>query len=172
MTNPLPVTVCIPARNEAKNLPACLASLGGKFHQVVVVDSQSSDATRGIAAAAGATVLEFRWDGKFPKKRNWALRNHQWETPWVLFLDADERVTPEFVAYEAGLPADCPWLLPMIGTEHNGRVTKLRPGVWKKIIEPDRHFARLIDECGISDFVFHDLKHCAETYMVRQGYHY
>jgi glycosyltransferase involved in cell wall biosynthesis len=42
-------------------------------------------------------VLEFRWDGKFPKKRNWALRNHRWETPWVLFLDADERVTPEFV---------------------------------------------------------------------------
>jgi glycosyltransferase involved in cell wall biosynthesis len=99
----LPVTVCIPARNEAKNLPACLASLGGDFHQVVVVDSQSTDATREIAAAAGAMVLEFRWDGKFPKKRNWALRNHQWETPWVLFLDADERVTPEFVEELRGM---------------------------------------------------------------------
>jgi glycosyltransferase involved in cell wall biosynthesis len=93
----LPVTVCIPARNEAKNLPVCLASLGGNFHQTVVVDSQSTDATREIASAAGAKVLEFLWGGKFPKKRNWALRNHRWETPWVLFLDADERVTPEFV---------------------------------------------------------------------------
>ena len=94
---PLPVTVCIPVRNEAKNLPACLESLGDHFAQIVVVDSRSADATREIAARAGAVVLEFAWDGKFPKKRNWALRHHRWETPWVLFLDADERVTPEFV---------------------------------------------------------------------------
>lgn len=97
MPESLPVTVCIPVRNEARNLPACLESLGDCFRRVVVVDSRSDDNTRGIAAAAGATVLEFRWDGKFPKKRNWALRHHHWETPWVLFLDADERVTPEFV---------------------------------------------------------------------------
>lgn len=93
----LPVTVCIPVRNEARNLPTCLKSLSDHFQHVLVVDSQSNDETREIAAAGGATVLEFRWDGKFPKKRNWALRNHRWETPWVLFLDADERVTPEFV---------------------------------------------------------------------------
>lgn len=99
----LPVTVCIPARNEARNLPACLESLGGHFRQVVVVDSRSDDATRELAAAAGAVVLEFTWDGKFPKKRNWALRNHHWETPWVLFLDADERITPEFVGELAAI---------------------------------------------------------------------
>jgi len=81
-------------------------------------------------------------------------------------------ITPEFLEYESQLPPDCPWLFPMIGTERNGRVTKLKPGKWKKIIEPDRHFARLIEECGILDFTFHDLKHCAETYMIRQGYHY
>lgn len=94
----LPVTVCIPVRNEARNLPACLGSLGNHFAQIVVVDSASTDATREIAGQAGATVLDFIWDGKFPKKRNWALRHHRWETPWILFLDADERVTPEFVA--------------------------------------------------------------------------
>jgi glycosyltransferase involved in cell wall biosynthesis len=94
----LPVTVCIPARNEAANLPSCLAALGRNFEKIVVVDSGSTDATRPIAEAAGATVLDFKWDGKFPKKRNWALRNHTFITPWVLFLDADERVTPEFIA--------------------------------------------------------------------------
>jgi len=68
------------------------------FSEVLVVDSASSDDTRAIAETAGAAVLDFRWDGKFPKKRNWALQNHRWTTPWVLFLDADERVTPAFLA--------------------------------------------------------------------------
>lgn len=94
---PLPVTVCIPVRNEARNLPGCLESLGSHFKRVVVADSRSTDASRLIAQAAGAEVLEFDWNGKFPKKRNWALRNYRWETPWVLFLDADERVNSLFV---------------------------------------------------------------------------
>lgn len=97
MTMALPVTVCIPVRDEARNLPACLASLAGAFGEIVVVDSGSNDRTRLIAEEAGAVILDFKWDGTFPKKRNWALRNHEWKTPWVLFLDADERVTPAFV---------------------------------------------------------------------------
>ncbi|MFM8657364.1 MAG: glycosyltransferase [Chthoniobacterales bacterium] len=54
MKSVLPISVCIPARNESTNLPACLESLGDNFAQVVVVDSQSNDATRDIAAASGA----------------------------------------------------------------------------------------------------------------------
>jgi glycosyltransferase involved in cell wall biosynthesis len=94
--DPLPVSVCIPVRNEALNLPACLEALGD-FDEVVVVDSGSSDLTASIAEKAGARVLQFQWDGKFPKKRNWALRNHVFAHPWILFLDADERVNPAFV---------------------------------------------------------------------------
>lgn len=93
----LPVTVIIPVRNEEKNLPSCLEAVGKEFAEVVVVDSGSTDRTREIAKEAGAHVLDFVWDGKFPKKRNWALRNYKFKTPWVLFLDADEHVTPEFV---------------------------------------------------------------------------
>ncbi len=101
----LPITVCIPTRNEAKNLPICLESLQGSFAQVVIVDSNSTDETRAIAETFGASVLDFRWNGKSPKKRNWALQNYPWETPWVLFLDADERVTSEFICeLEARIP--------------------------------------------------------------------
>jgi len=83
----------------------CLAALGGAFLEVLVVDSGSSDSTRQIALDAGVKVLDFSWDGKFPKKRNWTLRNHPFSTPWVLFLDADERVTAEFISeLEAVLP--------------------------------------------------------------------
>ena len=92
----LPVSVCIPVRNEEKNLRSCLASLAS-FSEVVVVDSRSADATVSIAEQQNARVLQFDWNGRPPKKRNWVLRNYQFENPWVLFLDADERVTPAFV---------------------------------------------------------------------------
>jgi glycosyltransferase involved in cell wall biosynthesis len=91
----LPVTVVVPVRNEAAALPACLGRLT-RFERVVVVDSASTDGTPGLARQAGAEVLEFRWDGRFPKKRNWFLRNHAPATPWVLFLDADELVDDAF----------------------------------------------------------------------------
>ncbi|MGC6458304.1 MAG: glycosyltransferase family 2 protein [Akkermansiaceae bacterium] len=94
----LPITVCIPALNEEANLPSCLNSLGDAFARVLVIDSGSNDETQQIAKSAGAAILNFQWNGKFPKKRNWALQNHHFETPWVLFLDADERITPEFIS--------------------------------------------------------------------------
>jgi len=89
------VTVVIPVKNEATNLPVCLARLEG-FGKIVVVDSASTDATCSIARDAGAEVLVFEWDGKFPKKRNWVLQTHEFTTNWVLFLDADEFVSEAF----------------------------------------------------------------------------
>jgi glycosyltransferase involved in cell wall biosynthesis len=93
----LPITVVVPVKNEAANLGDCLGRLGD-FAAVWVVDSGSTDATCKIAAEHGARVLDFKWPGGFPKKRNWVLMNETFDTPWVLFLDADERVTPAFVA--------------------------------------------------------------------------
>ena len=45
----------------------------------------------------GADILEFKWNGQFPKKRNWTLRNYDFKTEWVLFLDADEFVSQAFM---------------------------------------------------------------------------
>ena len=93
---PLPVTVVIPVKNEEKNLAVCLAKLGS-FTEILVVDSSSTDRTREIAEAAGAKVVNFVWQGGFPKKRNWVLLNNSFSTPWVLFVDADEHLTDEFL---------------------------------------------------------------------------
>jgi len=93
----LPVTVVIPVRNEELNLPACFESLGGSFEKVLVVDSHSTDRTCETAGQAGAEVLQFDWDGTYPKKRNWTLEQFDFQTEWVLFLDADERITPAFL---------------------------------------------------------------------------
>lgn len=84
-------------KNEALNLPSCLEKLE-RFAQIIVVDSGSTDETIEIATSMGAEVSQFHWNGKFPKKRNWALQNSTINHEWVLFLDADEFVTDEFVA--------------------------------------------------------------------------
>lgn len=92
----LPVTVAIPVKNEERNLTRCLDRLK-RFAKIVVIDSGSTDRTREIAQEHGCEFVLFRWDGQFPKKRNWFLLNHPPTTPWVFFLDADEYLTDEFV---------------------------------------------------------------------------
>lgn len=91
------VTVIIPVKNEAVNLPRCLAQLRG-FASIVILDSGSTDQTVEIAKSFGAIVLDFKWNGHYPKKRNWYLLNHLPATQWVLFLDADEFVDEKFCA--------------------------------------------------------------------------
>ncbi len=86
------LTIVIPVKNEEINLPICLENVK-QFNHVVVVDSGSTDRTHEIAQQFGREVVQFKWDGKFPKKRNWLLRNYAFKTPWCLFLDADERIT-------------------------------------------------------------------------------
>ncbi|MBI2517760.1 MAG: glycosyltransferase family 2 protein [Opitutae bacterium] len=89
-----PISVLIPVKNEAANLTACLASVAF-CDEIVVVDSGSTDGTRAIATQAGAQVVDFKWNGEFPKKKNWALANVPWKHEWVFIIDADERATPE-----------------------------------------------------------------------------
>ncbi|MBT8491152.1 MAG: hypothetical protein KJN62_08880, partial [Deltaproteobacteria bacterium] len=81
-------------------------------------------------------------------------------------------IDTDFLRYESSLPADCQWLFPIVGTSKNGISSKLQPGAWKKVIDSDKHFGYILEKAGIVDFVFHDLKHCAETYMLRQGFTY
>jgi glycosyltransferase involved in cell wall biosynthesis len=90
----LPVTVIVPARNEAHNLPRCLASLCG-FGEVYVIDSQSADSTVEIARSWGARVVQFHYSGGWPKKRQWAMDTLALAFDWILLLDADEVVPPE-----------------------------------------------------------------------------
>jgi glycosyltransferase involved in cell wall biosynthesis len=95
MSENLPITAVIPVKNEEGGLATCLERLG-RFANIVVIDSGSSDRTTEIAESFGATVLQFDWDGQYPKKRNWMLLNHPPTQPWVLFLDADEIIDETF----------------------------------------------------------------------------
>jgi glycosyltransferase involved in cell wall biosynthesis len=87
-----PLSVVLITRDEAANIADCLASVDFAS-ECIVVDSGSTDATREIASSLGARVtLASDWPG-FGAQKNRALA--QATQPWVLAIDADERVTPE-----------------------------------------------------------------------------
>lgn len=91
----IPVSILIPVKNDARNLAECLPLLAD-FDDVQIVDSGSADDTAEVAAKWHRSVVQFKWSGRFPKKRNWALRTLTFKHPWVMFLDADERMTEAF----------------------------------------------------------------------------
>jgi glycosyltransferase involved in cell wall biosynthesis len=88
------VSVLIATRNEERNLPRCLEALEW-VDEIVIVDSQSTDRTVEIAESHGAKVVQFRYQGGWPKKRQWALETFPLKNEWILVLDADEIMTPE-----------------------------------------------------------------------------
>lgn len=92
----LDLTIVIPTKNEEVNLPGCLSAIGNDFAKKIILIDSSTDSTRDIAKEFNVEVIDFAWDGKFPKKRNWFLRNYKLDTKWVLFLDADEYLTDDF----------------------------------------------------------------------------
>lgn len=90
------VSVVIPARDEAARIGPCLDGLRGQGAEVIVVDDGSSDATAGIARAAGARVIDGAplpdgWVGK-----SWALQQglEAATGDLVVCLDADTRPRP------------------------------------------------------------------------------
>ena len=93
-TAKIPVSVLIPAKNEEANLPACLASVA-IADEIFVVDSHSTDRSVMIAESQGARVVQFDFNGTWPKKKNWALENLPFRNEWVLIVDCDERIPPE-----------------------------------------------------------------------------
>ncbi len=98
MSARVPVSVLIPIKNEASNLPRCLDSVRWA-DEIIVVDSQSTDGSIEIAQNQGATVVQFQFGGVWPKKKNWALENITFRNEWVFILDADE-VLPATAADE------------------------------------------------------------------------
>lgn len=94
------VTVIIPARNEAERIGPALDSLVAQGADVIVIDDNSTDATRAVATAAGAVVVDA---GPLPD--GWAGKAHALQvglqtatTPLVIAVDADCRAEPGFVA--------------------------------------------------------------------------
>lgn len=88
------IEIIIPARDEAVNLPHSLAAICEWADAVHLVDSESTDRTRDIAAEFGAHVVVQPWLGH-ARQKNWALDNLPLKADWLFFLDADEIILPD-----------------------------------------------------------------------------
>ena len=95
------ISFIIPIKNEAANLHRCLGSITWA-DEIFVVDSQSTDDSAEIATQYGAEVVQFHFNGTWPKKKNWALENLPFRNEWIFILDADE-VLPEEAEQEIHL---------------------------------------------------------------------
>jgi glycosyltransferase involved in cell wall biosynthesis len=93
MSGRVPVTVVVLTFNEESTLTACLESVAWA-DTVIVVDSGSTDRTVHIAHDFGAQVVTHPFEN-YGAQRNWALTNLEIRTPWILNVDADERISPE-----------------------------------------------------------------------------
>lgn len=87
------LTAIVLTRNEEDHITACIATLGFADH-VLVVDSFSTDDTVQLAKDCGATVIQHPFQD-YASQRNFALEHVASSADWVLFVDADERVTAE-----------------------------------------------------------------------------
>ncbi len=87
----VPLSVAIITKNEEENIKACLQSVAFAA-QIIVVDSGSDDATLEIAATFGCDIYRESWRG-FGQQKQLAI--DKCSQPWVLVLDADERIPTE-----------------------------------------------------------------------------
>jgi glycosyltransferase involved in cell wall biosynthesis len=87
------VSLCVIARDEARRLDRCLASVAAAVDEIVVVDTGSQDDTIAVARAHGANVIEAPWTDDFAAARNVALDHAN--GAWILSLDTDETLGPE-----------------------------------------------------------------------------
>ena len=86
------LSVAILAKNESKNIVRCLKSV--KFaDEILVILDRSNDETEAICRSLGARIIKASFDNSFSRRRNLAMIRSRGN--WILFIDADEEVTPQ-----------------------------------------------------------------------------
>lgn len=86
------ISALILAKNEEKNIRDCIDSVSF-VDEILVIDDFSTDATKEIAESLGARVVQHALNQDWAQQRRFAIEEAKNE--WILFLDADERITPE-----------------------------------------------------------------------------
>ncbi|MCO5397489.1 glycosyltransferase family 2 protein [Ralstonia soli] len=168
------VSVLILTKNEALDIAGCLRALSG-LSDIHVLDSQSTDNTREIAAAHGAKVSIRPFDN-YAAQRNFGLHTLPFENDWVLILDADERASPELIQECLALAAGAP--------DHVAAGRLRRDDYWmgkhlkRSVISPlfirlvrrtRVHYEREINEVLVVDGTIVDLSHHFDHFSFSKG---
>lgn len=149
------VSILILTKNEQQDLPGCLQSVAWSDN-VYVYDSVSTDETVAIATRFGATVIQRPFDN-WAAHQNWGLENIAFKYPWVFYIDADERMTPELIqAVQAAVAA------PGANVAFCVQRRDFFMGTWIKhvqtspfymrLFQPEKmHYERLVNPISIAD---------------------
>ena len=169
-----PVSILVLTLNESANIEACLQSVAG-FDDVTVLDSFSTDGTQDLARKHGAKVVERRFDN-WAAHQNWAMENVPFRHPWVFYLDADERMTPELRAEIAAIAADRsrPEVAYYCGRRNWFMGTWIRhampPGMIMRFFRPESvRFERLVNPVPVIDGPHGYLSNLFEHYNFSKG---
>ncbi len=87
------LSLCMIVKNEEKMLEGCLQSVDGVVDEIIIVDTGSTDKTVDIARRYNAQVKHFQWIDDFSAARNESIKYATGK--WILYLDADERLTAQ-----------------------------------------------------------------------------
>jgi glycosyltransferase involved in cell wall biosynthesis len=168
------VSVLILTLNEETNLATCLDTVKW-CDDVVVLDSFSADKTIAIAAAAGARVVQRKFDD-WAAHQNWATANIAFKHPWVFYLDADERMTEELRAEIEGIAeSETERRVAFYCGRKNffmGRWLKhaMPPGSIMRFFRPEKiRFERLVNPTPVINGAHGYLKHCLLHYNFSKG---
>lgn len=167
------ISVLILTKNEEQDLPKCLESVKW-CDDIHLFDSYSTDRTVEIAKEFGAKITQRVFDN-WSAHQNWGLKNINFKYPWVLYIDADERVSEglkqeilnfdrnqEFVAYEIQR-RDFAW---------NGKWLKhaqISP-FYLRVFKPDKiRYERLVNPLSIPAGPISKLKGYLDHYPFSKG---
>ncbi|WP_163408396.1 glycosyltransferase family 2 protein [Flavobacterium ajazii] len=172
------ISILILTKNEEQDLPGCLASVTWS-DDIHVFDSFSDDRTLEIAKDAGATITQRVFDN-WSAHQNWGLTNIKFKYRWVLYIDADERVSEsllnaiielkpdnnsEFVAYELRR-RDFAW---------NGKWLKhaqMSP-FYLRLFRPDKmRYERLVNPVSIPDGPTGKIEGFLDHYPFSKGFRF
>lgn len=167
------ISVLILTRNEERNLPGCLDSVSW-CDDVHVYDSMSDDRTVAIARARGAHVTQRPFDN-WAAHQNWGLGHIAFRHPWVFYIDADERMTPELVAacHEAvRAPADCVAFRVQRRDFFMGTWLKhaQNSAYYQRLFRPDKmRYERLVNPVSVPDGPVGDVAGYLDHYPFSKG---
>ena len=168
------VSILILTKNEQKDLPGCLKSVAWS-DDIVVFDSVSTDSTQEIAAEAGARIIERPFDN-WASHQNWGLGNITFRYPWVFYIDADERLTPEAAAELQSIARNpvhtfVAYRIRRRDFFQGRQLRYVQTSPWYiRFFRPEFvHYERLVNPVTMVDGPVGDLKHLLDHYPFSKG---
>ncbi|MBI2109717.1 glycosyltransferase family 2 protein, partial [Candidatus Woesearchaeota archaeon] len=84
------ISLCMIVKNEERFIAKAIESVKDFVHEIIIVDTGSTDKTIEIAKKYTSKIFNFKWTDNFSTARNFSIE--QATQPWILVLDADETI--------------------------------------------------------------------------------